>query len=204
MNRPVRGDFFCLSTEYSIYLVDKFFAMNISLRSGLLSVSSVLSLIILSSVSRCNKEEEAQLQLEVIESTSDATSFSYHSITQPIGVYVKEYYIYTDFDESLVRMQCTNCRNIRIETSLSKPHVDEEYGYSTSIEATAEETGIFVTVADNNVLCIDLKHLDPDNSLYGYYATVKVYGKIDGVDKYSTVYISRRSPSLTGKLNKDK
>ena len=178
--------------------------MNISLRSGLLSVGSVLSLIILSSVSRCNKEEEAPLQLEVIESTSDATSFSYHSITQPIGVYVKEYYVYTDFDESLVRMQCTNCRNIRIETSLSKPHVDEEYGYSTSIEGTAEETGIFISVSDNNVIVINFKSLDSYDNPYGYYATVKVYGKIDGVDKYTTVYISRRNPLLSGNLNKDK
>ena len=117
---------------------------------------------------------------------------------------MKEYYVYTDFDESLVRMQCTNCRNIRIETSLSKPHVDEEYGYSTSIEATAEETGIFISVSDNNVIVINFKSLDSYDNPYGYYATVKVYGKIDGVDKYTTVYISRRNPLLSGNLNKDK
>ena len=157
------------------------------------------------SVSSCDKEEDAPLQLDEIENSSEETKIYYYAQPAYIfgGIRVKDYHVHTDFDESVLKLQCTNCRNIRIETYLSKPWVDEEYGYSTSAEATPEETGIFITVSDNNVLDIRFKYLDPYNNPYGYYATVKVYGKIDGVDKYTELYISRQNPLLLENI-KDK
>ncbi len=158
----------------------------------------IFSILFLSSLSRCDKEEDAPLQLDVIENTSDNTRIYYYAQPTNIfgGIRVKDYHIHTDFEESVLKLQCTNCRNIRIETSQSKPWVDEEYGYSTSTEATPEETGIYISVTDNNVLDIHFKYLDPYDNLYGYYATVKVFGKIDGADKYTEVFISRQSPLL--------
>ncbi len=179
--------------------------MKKNFRYYLLLMGCLFSMLSLSSLSRCDKEEDAPLQLDIIENTSDETRMYYNAQPPTIfgGIRVKEYSIHTGFDESVLKLQCTNCRNIRIEVTQSKPWVDEEHGYSTSTEATPEETGIYISVTDNNVLDIHFKYLDPYDNSFGYYANVKVFGKIDGVDKYTEVFISRHSPLLLENLNKD-
>lgn len=155
-------------------------------------ILSVFALLLTS----CREEVDAPLQLDVTENTApDVTKVGYDTSVLGPGRHEKEYQITTDFSASELKMQCNNCKQLQIETALRKPYVPETGG-STTIEATAEETGIYVSVAEGNIITIRFAQLDPENSSYGYYGTVKVHGKIKGETKTTTINIGRRNPRL--------
>lgn len=136
---------------------------------------------------------DAPLQLDVTENTApDITKVGYDTSVLGPGRHEKEYQVSTDFSDCELKMQCNNCKQLQVETALRKPYVPETGG-STTIEATAEETGIYVSVAEGNGIAIRFAQLDPEKSSYG---TVKVHGKIKGETKTTTINIGRRNPRL--------
>jgi len=158
------------------------------------AILSVLALLL----AGCREEVDAPLQLDVIENTApDITKVDYSTSVLGPGRHEKEYQITTDFSASELKMQCNNCRQLQVETALRKPYVPETGG-STTTDATAEETGIYVSVDNGNVITIKFTQLDPENNSYGYYCTVKVHGKINGESKTTTINIGRRNPILDG------
>lgn len=141
----------------------------------------------------CDEEKDAPLQFEVIENSSpDITKMDYYSP----GAFAreKEYFVKTDFSSSEVKLQCNNCGQITIDTKLEKPHTAETGG-DTMIEATLEETGIYVSLSDGNVITVNFRQLDLDNP-YGYYGTVTVFGKVDGKEEKALINLSRRNNQL--------
>lgn len=143
----------------------------------------------------CDEEKDAPLQFEVIENSSpDITKIDYYSPNLGPFVREKEYFVKTDFSSSEVKLQCNNCGQITIDTKLEKPHTAETGG-DTMIEATPEETGIYVSLSDGNVITVNFRQLDLDNP-YGYYGTVTVFGKVDGKEEKALINLSRRNNQL--------
>lgn len=150
---------------------------------------ALLGIALLSS-SKCTEPDEAPLQFDLVENSDpESITTSYHSPCLGPFPCDKEYFIYTGFTAGDVVLKCTNCRVIEIETSLSKPCVLEGGG-SSSTEATAEETGIYVTLAGANVINIHFADCT-GAEYYGLYGTVTAYGKVDGRDEVAVINISR-------------
>lgn len=153
----------------------------------------LLMVSVLSIASSC-EEKDAQLKVDVIENSSpDITHMGYFSPT--IGFGYKEYHIYTDFSASELKLRCKKCGRIDMDIELRKPHTSEAGG-DTSIEATPEETGIYVALSEGNVITVKFARLEISDAPYGYYGTVRIYGRIGGKDKQTTININRRNNSL--------
>ena len=160
------------------------------MKKGLLCLVSVLLLF---SVASCRKENEAPLQFDVVEN-SDSTEIRvyYHSSDMGPGIVVKEYFVHSYFTSGELLLECNNSRHLDIETRFDKPCVLETGGSSLT-ESTAEETGIFVTLENDNQLRIRFEDRTDDN-IYAYYGDVKVFGKVGGKDEVTKINISRSKP----------
>ncbi len=157
---------------------------------------ALLGCALLSS-SKCTEPDEAPLQFDIVQNSDpESITSSYHSSCMGPFPCDKEYFIYTGFGSGDIVLQCTNCRVIEIETSLSKPCVLEGGG-SSSTEATAEETGIYVTLSGANV--INIHFADRTGvEYYGLYGTIQAYGKVDGREETAVINITRSQRLTAG------
>ncbi len=129
------------------------------------------------------EEPEAPLQFDIIEnSDEDANYISYHSTGVTPFPGTKQYHIFTKVYSGEIKLECNNCNDIEIETSFS-----DSFG-----EATAEETGIFVTLENGNIITIRLAEKSFDIAM-GYYCTIKVFGKVRKNMESTTININRYS-----------
>jgi len=162
--------------------------MRQNLKFGLVFIVCLFYLLVLSAC----EEEEAPLQFDMIENSDpDAIRLRYFCPTMGPFPGYKEYYVYTDFTAGEIRLQCNNCQQIKIETNFSKPCVLEGGGNS-STEATAEETGIFVTLEKGNQITIRFADRSGDAALtYGYFGAIKAFGKVGGKDESTTINLAR-------------
>lgn len=142
----------------------------------------------------CHEETEASLQFDVIEnSTPETTRIRYFANPGP-GCIEKEYYVYTDFSESELKLKCNNSNKIKTSCRLKKPYASENG--DTTIEATPEETGIYVTLSENNIITVRFAQLSSENTPYGYYGTIIATDYNGGEERQTVINISRRNPSL--------
>lgn len=145
----------------------------------------------------CHEEAEAPLQFDVIEnSTPETTRIRYFANPGP-GCMEKEYYVYTDFSESELKLKCNNSNKIKTACRLKKPYASENGG-TTTIEATPEETGIYVTLSDDNIITVRFAQLSSESTPYGYYGTIIATDHNGGAERQTVINISRRNPSLDG------
>ncbi len=157
-------------------------------------IGCLLSILLFSSC----EEGEAPLMFDEIDNTAPSvTTFSYHGYGPFTGN--KQYFVDTDFTESEIKLQCNNCSSIAIETRLEKPCVLDTGGSSTTV-ATPDETGIYVTLAEGNVITVRFTPLNPDLSDYGYYGTVTAIGKVDGKQQHTIINLHRTNPNLLAPL----
>lgn len=150
----------------------------------------IICLAIAFSFAGCD-DEEAPLQFKLIANTAPGITHLdyYNPDLGPFGG-VKEYFLRTNFTESQAKLQCTNCKNIRIETSFTRPFVPETGG-STSTVSTAEETGMHISLDEGGVIVIDFTELSLEDSCYAYYAVIKAYGSVDGKEQVTTINLTR-------------
>lgn len=159
-------------------------------------LSLIPLLIFMLALAGCHEEVDAPLQFDVIENTApDVTTIRYFANPGP-GTQQKDYYVYTDFSACELRLKCTNCDRLQIETSLTKPYVPETGGTIT-VEATPEETGIHVSLSESDVVTIRFTELEANENPYGFFGTVEAYGKVNGEDSKTVIYIARRNPRLS-------
>lgn len=141
----------------------------------------------------CGEEEEAPVQFDTVENTApETTKVRYYCPSVYGGE--KEYFVSTDFSECLLKLRCSNCRNIDIACELRKPYVPETGG-NTTTAATSEETGIYVSLSDAGVITIRFTALNPDYSPYGYFGTIKATDRTDR-KRTTTINLARRNPNL--------
>lgn len=138
--------------------------------------------------SSCEEEKEAPLLFDVIENTSpEMTYIGYYSPFAYGGE--KWYHVMTDFSENDVKLKCTNCNILGIRCEFTKPQVKDHA--EISVEATPEETGMDVSLSDDNVITIHFSELDKETSCYSYYGKIYVRGKIGGEDKETIIKLAR-------------
>lgn len=140
----------------------------------------------------CEEEKEAPLLFDVIENTlPDITYIGYYS-PRADGGGEKWYHVLTDFSENEVKLKCNNCDRTHISCSYQKPYVREDGG-SSETEATPEETGIYVSLSEDNVITIRFAELETENNTYGYYGTIYASGKVGGEEKQTIIKLARRN-----------
>lgn len=164
--------------------------MKLSLKSTLRIMGCMLLML---TSSKC-EDEEAPLQFDVVENTApDVTSLAYYCPDMgPFGG-EKEYFISTDFSESRVKLYCNNCNRsgISIDAQFQKPCVLEGGGSSTC-EATPQETGIYVSLSDGDMITVQFADISSEESMYACYGTITVHGKVNRNDVTTRINISRR------------
>ncbi|MDE7473755.1 MAG: hypothetical protein K2M68_09260 [Muribaculaceae bacterium] len=165
--------------------------MNTTFKLGLRLVGCMLVMLTLAG---CD-ENEAPLQFDVVDNTTpEVITVDYYCPDFGWFPGDKEYFVRTDFTAGSVTLKCNNCDRggIKIETELSKPCVIEGGG-SSSCEATAEETGIYVSLSHaGNMITIDFADVSPADS-YSYYGVIKAYGKVGREDKVTVINVTRRN-----------
>lgn len=135
-------------------------------------------------------EEEAPLLFDTIANTSpDVTSVQYYS-PSAYGNGEKEYYVVTDFSESGLKLQCSNCDNIEISCEQRKFYSPESGG-TTTTTATEEETGIYVSLTDGNVIAIRFAAPAAVNGADSYFGTIYARDKADRKDRQTKINIVR-------------
>ena len=140
-----------------------------------------LIFIILSLIMVSCEDEDAPLQFDIVQiSNKECIEVIYtcRDITPLPGV--KEYYVNTYFTAGEIQLKCNNCDQLEIETRLE----------SSTNEVTAEESGIFVTLENRNIVKIVFAGL-PVSEIMSYYGTIKVFGKVGGESQVTTINIQR-------------
>ncbi|MBO5268984.1 MAG: hypothetical protein J6B13_09540 [Muribaculaceae bacterium] len=136
------------------------------------------------------EDEEAPLLFDTIENTSpDVTSVQYYA-PSAYGNGEKEYYVVTDFSESGLKLECSNCDNIEISCELRKFYSPESGG-TTTTAATAEETGIYVSLTDGNIIAIRFAEPGAVNGAGSYFGTIYARDKAGGGDRRTIINIAR-------------
>lgn len=135
--------------------------------------------IILSLAMVSCEDEDAPLQFDLVHvSNKEDIEVMYYCRDISIFSGVKEYYVNTYFTAGELQLKCNNCDQLEIDTRLE----------GSGDEVTAEVSGIFVTLENQNIVKIVFTDL-PASEVISYHGTINVFGKVGGENQVTTINI---------------